>query len=952
MQPPQKRSSSRAVLFRHALSLAFVRALILLLALAPAALAQDPDPVEFFEKNVRPILAENCQVCHSAQLKTAELDLSTAAGFLRGGASGPLVSQDDPAESRLLKVISYEDRMKMPPMGKLSGEQIAAVTTWVNMGAPWPGAEQVAAIQPQKKSAGFTEDEKSFWAFQPMRDPAPPVVADQTLIRSPIDRFIVAKLEQKGLSAAPPAAKLTLLRRASFDLTGLPPTEKEIAEFLADDSPKAFEKVIDRLLASPRYGERWGRHWLDVARYADSTGNDEDHRYPYAWRYRDYVIDAFNSDLPYDQFVREQVAGDLLPTDHPDGINRRGIVATGFLALGPKAIAQQDKTKMLNDVYDEQIDVLSKAFLGLTLSCARCHDHKFDPLRTKDYYSMVGIFASSKNFEDPQSHVSKLLFTPLVPDQIYQQYLAEQDRLLDKQFEINNIVDAELKRYIDGLSPRLSEYMLAAHQVSADGAPIAQVAARHNLEEHLLNKWVAYLGSAQEPRPHLAEWRAATATSRSQVAEVYQQRFSERLAEWQEKLAKWREVYQRMLKEKNMPPPPRPQFDPESDPFFHEVLFADAGPFALSEEEREQVFSADSRAQLAVLRQELAQLEQIAMPEPDMACAIQEGEIVEQRVFIRGDYGSPGEIAPKAFPAILGGDNGPPVTQGSGRLELANWLTEPSHPLTARVMVNRIWQWHFGEGIVRTPSNFGLTGERPTHPELLDYLARRFVESGWSIKQMHRLIMLSDAYQRGSEISPKNAEYDPQNQLLSRFNRRRLDVEEIRDGLLAIDGSLDKTMGGALMTGFGTDGENSNKRLSADPEKVRRRMIYLPLRRANLPTLLNLFDFGDAVTSLDKRPQTNVAPQALFMMNSEFVAEHARNVAQALLDQPGLSDGERLERAYLRTVNRRPDGSEIDAALTYLDDFKHKFEDSISELDAWQSFCRILLASNEFIYVD
>ena len=430
-----------------------------LMAIPVSAAAQTADGIEFFEKKIRPVLAENCQVCHSAQLTTAGLDLASAQGFVRGGESGPLVSRDDPAASRLLHVIGYEEKLKMPPAGKLADHHIADFKAWIEMGAPWPGAEHAAASTNEGAAHGptFTKDQKNYSAFQPLGETTPPSVENEAWVRTEIDRFILAKLETEGLDPAPRADKLTLLRRASYDLIGLPPTEAEITEFLADDSPKAFETVIERLLASPRYGERWGRHWLDLARYADSAGNDEDVRYPYAWRYRDYVIQAFNDDLPYDQFVREQVAGDLLPTDESDGINRRGIVATGFLALGPKAVAQQDKKKMLYDVYDEQMDVVSKTVLGLTVTCARCHDHKFDPILQRDYYSMAGIFASTRSFKNSDSHVSSLLFKPLVPRPVYDDYLVSRDRVFAKELEVDDVLVEGVDTHNEGYYPRVKD---------------------------------------------------------------------------------------------------------------------------------------------------------------------------------------------------------------------------------------------------------------------------------------------------------------------------------------------------------------------------------------------------------------------------------------------------------------------------------------------------------------
>ena len=411
-----------------------LRCILALQACLPA-IATQADGLDYFEKHVRPLLAGKCQVCHNTQLKSGNIDLSGVEGFVKARDEAALISAHQPESSRLLAIVGYEARVKMPPGGKLSEEEIGKLRTWVLQGAPWPGAAQREAMIPDARQGKFTDEQKSYWAFPdarqgkftdeqksywafhflPVAKHSPPTVVNARWTGNPIDRFVMAKLEEHGLEPAPPADKLTLLRRASFDLTGLPPTPQDARSFLSDQSPTAFEQMVERLLASPLYGERWGRHWLDLARYADSTGNDEDHRYPYAWKYRDYVIEAFNTDLPYDRFVREQIAGDLLAGKNPGELNEQGIVATGFLALGPKAVAQQDKKRMLYDIYDEQIEVVSKAMLGLTVACARCHDHKFDPILTQDYYSLAGIFASTRNFKDPEAHVSRMLLKPLVP---------------------------------------------------------------------------------------------------------------------------------------------------------------------------------------------------------------------------------------------------------------------------------------------------------------------------------------------------------------------------------------------------------------------------------------------------------------------------------------------------------------------------------------------------------
>jgi hypothetical protein len=788
-----------------------------------------------------------------------------------------------------------------------------------------------------------------------VKDYAPRAVRNRAWVQSPIDAFILAKLEQKGISPAPPADKLTLLRRATFDLIGLPPTEKEIQDFFADNTPQAFAKVVDRLLASPRYGERWGRHWLDVARYADSTGADEDHRYPYAWRYRDYVIDAFNRDLPYDRFVLEQIAGDLLPAARPGQVNVEGIVATGFLALGPKLIAEQDKVKMLYDLIDEEIDVTGRGLMGLTLACARCHDHKFDPISTKDYYALAGIFASTKQLAKIEGTVSQLYFVPLVPKDQAAEYKAHEEKITARKDAIEAIAEEEGLRNAERLRTRLADYMLAARRIYLDGAKVDETAHAQGLDERILTKWVEYLKPNSEVRPHLFAWYKATSADIQRVAGEYQAAFSSRLAEWEETRAKWKQQVEE-AKANGKPTPDKPKFVAGKDRFFAEVLFS-KGPFAPPEkdEERKKVFSADANSRIAVLNQEIADLKKSGPPEPPMACAVTEGESVEQHVFIRGNWASKGDVVPKRFPVVLAGDHQPPITSGSGRLEFAKWLASPEHPLTSRVMVNRIWGWHFSDGLVRTPSNFGRLGEPPTHPELLDFLAKRFIESGWSMKAMHRMIMLSSTYQMSPEINAEQAKVDPANLLLSHFNRRRLDVEEIRDGLLALDGTLDLTMHGTLQEGIGRDVEFSEARLSFDPDKSKRRTVYLPVRRSNIPSIFNLFDFGDATTTGEGRSRTNIAPQALFMMNSSFVTERALGLAKLLLSS-GADDAARVRKAYLMILGRHPStegaDDELHEGLDYLRAFQSKRSGPDAHLDAWESFCRVLISSNDFVYVN
>ncbi len=930
------------------------------LAFAVTATAATPDEIEFFEKKIRPIFAEKCAVCHGEQLQTAGLKLTTAEGFFKGADTGPLFVKDDPENSRLLTTVGYEDKIKMPPTGKLPDAEIEALTTWIKLGAPWPGAHREAVTSDQGSSPQWTKEQESHWAFQPVQAYEPPAVKDEDWAQTPIDHFILRKLEEQGLSPAPRADELTLLRRAKYDLTGLPPTEAEMEEFLADEAPGAFARLIDRLLDSPRYGEKWGRHWLDVARYADSTGLDDDIKIPNTWRYRDYVIEALNRDTPYDQFIAEQLAGDLMPPEKPGEVNERGIIATGFLAVGPKPLVQQDKVKMKYDVVDEQIDTTAKVFMGLTMGCARCHDHKFDPISARDYYSMASIFASIKDFEDldPTNTVSKVHLEPLVPQPIYRRYKDHQEKIKRTKQEIKSIDDLEMFRYlIEHRTPKLAEYMVAAYEVYHDGADVEAVAERVRLDCDVLKLWAGYLEPGDDLRLHLKEWHEADKANNAAVAEEYQRRFRERGLDWIAKLAKWRQEVESWDGDGKFPK--KPDLPPGEDRFFSEITLEAGsmdegakrvdGPFAISKPLRDAVMPKASRERVIGLRAELERLKESAPDKPAMAYAPAESESVEQHVFIRGNHNNPGAAVSKQFPVILAGEDQQPVTSGSGRLELAKWLAGSDHPLTSRVIANRLWHWHFGQGLVRTPNNFGIMGERPTHPELLDYLARSFVSNGWSLKAMHRLIMVSSTYQMQSHVSDEAWKKDSGNRLWSRFNRRRLTVEEMRDSLLALDGSLDLTMGGALTESLDSYGFDN---AYLHPDETRRRTVYLPIYRNKMPTLLTLFDFADPSASIAVRAKTSIAPQGLYFMNSDFVHERARALASYLLKLDVARDSGRVEKAYSIALTRKPKPQEVDEALDYIAGYPAADGKSDLRLERWRSFCRLLLGSNEYNYVN
>ena len=707
----------------------------------------DPQAVEFFETKVRPTLANNCYSCHGPSKQKAGLRLDSRAALLKGGESGPVIVDKDPAKSRLIQVVHYNDKIKMPPGDKLKAEQIEALETWVKMGAPWPGDKVSGAAKTAAASGEYeiTEEQRRFWSFQPVKKPALPKVKNPAWSTSPIDHFILAKLEARQLTPNKMADRRTLIHRATYDLHGLPPTPAEVDAFVLNKSPDAFAKVVDRLLASPRYGERWGRHWLDVARYADTKGYvfEEDRRYPHAYNYRDWVIRAFNEDLPYDQFIMQQLAADRLPS----GDDKRPLAALGFLTLGRRFLNNPP------DIIDDRIDVTMRGLQGLTTTCARCHDHKFDPIPTKDYYSLYGVFASS--IEPPPQ--------PISPKEISEPYAAHDKKVKDAETE----------------------------------------------EEALIKAQVALLRERLKKNETLPD---AVKDTLSKVRE-------------------------------------------------------DATPRGDNLAKVEPAFEAEAREKLKALGASLETLRKSYPPKPELAMTMADApQPVTPRVFRRGNPGNPGDEVPRRFHAILSKEERPVWTSGSGRLELAHAIASKDNPLTARVMANRVWMHHFGAGLVRTPSDFGKQGERPTHPELLDYLAWRFVEDGWSIKKMHRLIMLSSTYQQSSDHDAKKYSADPENRLLWRTNRRRLELEALRDSLLLAAGRLDTKLGGPAVE------------LWQAPFPVRR-TVYGSIERQNLPGIFRSFDFASPDSSSAQRFRTTVPQQALFLMNSPLVIEQARYLA-------------------------------------------------------------------------
>ena len=821
-------------------------------AAPPAAPANASADDEFFEKKIRPLLADHCLKCHGtppanggSKSLGGGFKVTSRAKLLKGGESGPALVPGEPDKSLLVKAVEYtEEGLKMPPKGKLSDQQIADLTKWVKSGAAWPN--DTATTNPAAPAGPlFTPEQKAFWAFQPVKfPPVPEIQNPKYASRNEIDRFILTKLSAAKLSPADPADKRTLIRRVTFDLTGLPPTPEEVEAFLKDGSPEAFEKVIDRLLAAPTYGERWARHWLDVVRYADSNGLDENTSFGNAWRYRDYVIKSFNDDKPYDRFLKEQLAGDLLPAD--SGAARlEQLTATGLLSIGPKVLAEPDKQKMLLDIADEQLDTVGKAFMGLTLGCARCHDHKFDPIPTRDYYSLLAVFTSTRTMQN-----------------------------------LNTVA--------------------RAFERSPDGPEKPEIRAdRQKLEQ--LRKDVRKLE-----------------VEYSKVPEAEKQKRIEVAAKADEK------------------------------------------------------------------RAEIKKIEAALPPASQVVLAVEEGSGGAYGthgrnlyVQVRGTYSAPGAEAPAVFPRIIAGEEQKPFVEikpnpadkletnkirygairtSSGRLELANWLADPAHPLTARVMVNRIWQHHFGEGLVRSPDNFGRLGDRPTHPELLDWLAVQFVKNGWSMKKLHKLILLSATYQMNSTHDERAALADPENRLLWRFNRQRLEAEAVRDSMLVVAGTLDHTAGGSLLSSGNFEyvtNDQSNTKTRYDSH---RRSIYLPVIRNNVFDFFQAFDFVEPHVSNGKRASTVIASQALYLMNNPFVTEQAKAFA-ASLSKPEGNDADRVKAAYLRALARPATDEDVSRAVSFVQRFDAAL--STKETDAatrrakaWAAWCQVLFASSEFVYVN
>jgi hypothetical protein len=1041
------------------------------------AQSADASGVTFFEEKIRPVLLQHCYECHSSEAKSIQggLLLDTREATYRGGDSGPAVVPKEISKSLLIDALRHQS-FEMPPKGKLPDSVIADFEKWVEMGAPDPRDGGVVA-----RSIDFDEARKH-WAYQPVARPKLPSIQNGEWPANEIDYFTLARLEELQLQPVAKAGKQELIRRATFDLIGLPPTPEDISAFLEDDSPDAFEKVIDRLLESPHYGERWGRYWLDVARYSE----DQAHTFSVTantsgYRYRDWVIKAFNEDMPYDKFVRMQIAGDLIGPDSNDSYDH--LVALGYFGLGAQYYKNSDAAKAAADELDDRVDTLTSGFLGLTVSCARCHDHKFDPIPTQDYYSLAGIFRSSQLHNAP-------LCSPAEVDS----YQAGQKRLKNAEEAVKAFNTKEKAVVAESKVDEIAKYVETVWRYQAassngKAANTAEFSKQANLDEYLLKRWIDFLDIENKGKViALDAWfalkpveawdiTAAIPQEVSLIANEFQAYIQELInvrdggsktnlveagdskakphrlgsprfvsrnvtkirptvaidvdivgakqlflvvsdagngnrcdhSDWiaptlvgssgELKLTelKWKtldgfgggrinrnfedepltvdgkeyengigvhapcviaydlpEGYERFKAIGGLDnsgsdqegcgedaavqfcvyteQPAEGPIGPGKDVL--SIVLGKDGPFSVSDDELERSLDGQKRDELLLLKANIEKAKKSAPSMYAIAHSYTEAKAEDMRVFVRGNPAQQREVAPRRFLRVLEGDDRQQYTQGSGRRELAEAITGRDNPLTSRVMVNRIWQHHFGRGIVGTPSNFGKQGEPPTHPELLDYLASTFVQSGWSVKSMHRKIMRSSTYQLGSFDHKANAQIDADNRFLWRMNRQRLDVEAWRDSLLFVSGRLDKALGGPSTN-------------LVDANNVRR-TVYAMISRHELDNLLRMFDFPDANITSAKRSETTVPQQQLFVLNSPFMVEQAKAFVARLQKEYPNSDADRIKLAFLLAYGRAPVEREVSIGLAYLSGEK----DPDSTLTLWESYAQALLGSNEFMYLD
>ena len=849
------------------------------------AIAQDPG-ADLFETKIRPVLAAKCYGCHSASAATPQggLLLDSVTAIRRGGNSGLAVQPGDTSRSLLFRALQHTDKnLKMPPGRPLAPEVVADFETWIRTGAVMPNEQ--AKAEPKKESA--------LWSLQKPKIVPRPQVKQAAWVRNDIDHFVLARLEEKGLTPSSEADRRTLIRRVSFDVTGLPPSAEEIDEFVRDTSPKAYEKLVDRLLASPQYGERWGRHWLDVARYADSVNDSVNagQRYPWSYTYRDWVISALNQDLPYDRFVQYQIAADRIRNVEP-----RHLAALGFLSLG------REFPKSYPETVDDRIDAVTRGFLGFTVACARCHDHKYDPIPTKDYYSLYSILSNIRQPKELPIIEATGNISPA--QQVYAERLKriEQD---DNAYRVRR--HAEMVAFF---KTQTADYLLATRAAERlSNSEIEELVRDRQLNTYVLSKWRKYLTQSKASgEPVFRAWHLAAGIPEKEFASKWPElrKTVSGVLDTQgaNTLRQVAETYAKAIANADRAEP----FTNEEQEKLRAVFRASDSPVNVPLSEFPLIYTeGDSNNTRSIRVRYNTMLAQAAYDGASRrAMAVEDvPEPVPGHVFIRGNAANPGALTPPRFLTSLGGSDDKPFRDGSGRLELALAIANSENPMTARAIVNRVWMHHFGFGLVRTPSDLGLRGDRPTHPELLDYLAVKFMESGWSLKSLHRLIMNSATYKQGSADNAEARAINPENQLLWRMNRRRLEIESLRDSMLKVAGRLELSSGGIPFA------------LTALPS-VPRRSVYGFIERGRVPGMLSAFDFSSPDQHAPMRHVTTVPQQALFLLNSPFVAEQARHLAARKDIVEAATDGERIRRLYLAIFGRTPERREEAAGIGFV----------------------------------
>jgi hypothetical protein len=901
-------------------------------AIAQTAIAQDDATTgvseaaheEFFEKKIRPILVERCYECHSGSESNGGLRLDDRERARRGGDTGPVLVEGQPDASLMIRAIRYKNAdLQMPPSGRLPDEEIAALERWVASGAFDP--RQPATDAPTPLTGMSIDEGRGFWSMQPLSDPVVPSVQNSEWVQNPIDAFVLSKLESHGLEPAPPASRRDWLRRLWLNLTGLPPTVEEWHIFEQDTAPGSFERAIDRCMSSPQYGVRFGRHWLDVARYADSNGLDENIAYGNAWRYRDYVIHSFNADKPFDRFVEEQIAGDLLPD-----ADRESTTGTGFLVLGAKVLAEPDREKLVMDTIDEQLDALGKSFMGMTVGCARCHDHKFDPIKQRDYYALAAIFKGTKTFGDTNFGAIKHWNEVSYASSDERARLKEVDaEIAKRQGAFNSAKGAAMQRLRDRVRSQAASYLTVAALLPPEATLTqwSEAGRSEGLHPRILSHCRRHLEFHRED-PIFEPWHAMASQEDTEgIRRHYEGLFTAVQTAWDE--AKKADPNTSKLQDASMEGV--------------RLALQDPGGFLAIPAKMEHALDDEAIAKLHALADE-ARVFESAAPDETSVMAVCDRDVVDGiALHIRGNHRQLGERIEKGFPEVMRDPHRKPIfsRRGSGRLELARWMASPEHPLTARVIVNRIWRWHFGRGLVASTENFGKLGDRPSHPELLDYLARWFIESGWSIKELNRLVLSSSTYQMQShhEGAAQALLIDPENTLLWRFRLQRMEAEQARDSILACAGLLDSQLQGKSVPLRNRQFVFDHTSIDHTRYDVVRRTVFLPVIRNHLFTTLEQFDFPDPTMPGGDRQSTTVAPQALLLMNADWILDAAGDLARRS-EQAASQPADRIDWLMMQILGRSASDREREVYLQF-----------VSEPSRWEPLAHNLLICNEFFYI-